>query len=77
MAYFRMTVHTGVLEKGAWLGMISIQIEEKDIELLRETINKYMVDLRREISRTDRHEHRDYLVGQEILLKRMLEQLPK
>lgn len=57
--------------------MINIQIEEAEANLLRETINKYLVDLRREISRTDRHEHRDYLTEQEDMMKKLLEQLPK
>lgn len=57
--------------------MVNIQIEETEASLLRETINKYLVDLRREISRTDRHEYRDYLTGQENLMKKLLEQLPK
>jgi hypothetical protein len=56
--------------------MINLQIDEKEAAVLKELVNKYLVDLRREISRTEKKAFREGLDAEEDLMKKLLQQLP-
>ena len=57
--------------------MITLQIDDNESALLKELVNKYLVDLRREISRTEKKTFREGLEAEEALMKKLLQQLPE
>jgi hypothetical protein len=57
--------------------MITLQIDDNESALLKELVNKYLVDLRREISRTEKKTFRAGLEAEEALMKKLLQQLPE
>lgn len=57
--------------------MIDLHIEEKDVPVLKEILNKYLVDLRREYSRTENKEWQADLEAEETLMNNLLQQLAK
>ncbi|NMC26663.1 MAG: hypothetical protein GYA42_00790 [Syntrophomonadaceae bacterium] len=59
------------------MAMYTLQIEDKDAWLLKGLVEKYLLDLRREIARTEKREWRKDLEKEEALMVNLLEQLPK
>ncbi|NUQ81485.1 MAG: hypothetical protein HUU10_07740 [Bacteroidetes bacterium] len=55
--------------------MVTIQLNEQEVELLHDIFESYFNDLRMEISHTDRMEFRDYLKSKEALLRRLMKEL--
>jgi hypothetical protein len=54
-----------------------IAVSDQDATILRELLNAKLVDLRREISHTDSPRFRETLYQVEVMLQRVLDQLPK
>ncbi len=57
--------------------MITLQIEEQHLTMIKEILNKYLIDLRREISHTDNKKWLEDLEAKEALMKKLLLQLPE
>jgi len=57
--------------------MVALQIDDKDAVLLKGLVEKYLLDLRREIARTEKREWRKDLEKEETLMVNLLDQLPK
>ena len=57
--------------------MPQISLSDGDAGILREFLEAKLVELRREIARTDSHRFRDTLYQVEGMLQRVLAQLPK
>ncbi|MCX5780250.1 MAG: hypothetical protein NTV45_05425 [Firmicutes bacterium] len=55
--------------------MMTLQITEQEVPLLQEILNKYLVDLRREISRTEKKGFLADLEAEEALMTNLLRQL--
>lgn len=57
--------------------MMAFQIDDQEALLLKEILDKYLVDLRREISRTGKKAFLTDLEAEEALMKKLLQQLAK
>ncbi|MEQ8235470.1 MAG: hypothetical protein ABRQ23_01700 [Syntrophomonadaceae bacterium] len=57
--------------------MVALQIDDKDAMLLKGLVEKYLLDLRREIARTEKREWRKDLEKEEALMVNLLDQLSK
>ncbi|MGE5370613.1 MAG: hypothetical protein ACM3QZ_01380 [Solirubrobacterales bacterium] len=55
--------------------MITIQVDEKDAAVLKETLTKYLTELKREIARTEKKDFLENLRAEESVMKKLLEQL--
>jgi hypothetical protein len=54
---------------------MQLTLSAHEAELFREILNDYLVSLRREVARTERHELRHLLVERQELAERLLAQL--
>ena len=57
--------------------MVTLQIDANDAVILKGLVEKYLLDLRREIARTEKREWRKDLEKEEALMVNLLQQLPK
>lgn len=57
--------------------MIILQFDEKEGALLKELVNKFLLDLRREISHTEKKPFLAALEAEEALMEKLLQQLPE
>ena len=56
--------------------MIALQIEDHELDLLKELLTKYLMDLRRELTRTEKKEWRKDLEAEEALMEKLIRQMP-
>ncbi len=57
--------------------MGKVDLEQKELEVLKEILWSYLGDLRFEIADTDKKDWRDYLKGKEEIIKQLLTKLEK
>jgi len=55
--------------------MMTLQITDQEVPVLQEILNKYLVNLRREISRTEKKDWLADLESEEALMTNLLRQL--
>jgi hypothetical protein len=58
------------------MAVVQISIEDEDAQILRETLQAKLIELRREESHTDSPRFRDTLYRVEAAVNRLLTQLP-
>jgi hypothetical protein len=55
--------------------LMQLALTEEETEILRDLLDAYLPELKREVARTDRHSLRHALVQRQELVERLLEQL--
>jgi hypothetical protein len=54
---------------------MQLALTDQETEILRDLLDAYLPDLKREVARTERHSLRHALVQRQELVERLLEQL--
>ncbi len=57
--------------------MATVQLEDKEVEVLKEILWSYLGDLRFEIADTDNKNWRDFLKEKELIIKQVIPKLEK
>jgi len=57
--------------------MIQIELSPKEAEMLRDVLERYLPELRREIADTDKKEFRRFLEAREVFMNELIQRLQK